>query len=43
MNASDVDLYHIELWVRYQEKDVKNGTETRVIIAKRDKLNNSKF
>eukprot|EP00112_Aurelia_sp_Birch-Aquarium-sp1_P016710 Seg381.27 transcript_id=Seg381.27/GoldUCD/mRNA.D3Y31 product="Anti-sigma-I factor RsgI6" protein_id=Seg381.27/GoldUCD/D3Y31 len=42
MNASDVDLYHIELWVRYQEKDAKNGTETRIIIAKRDKLNNNK-
>ena len=42
LNCSDNDLDKIELWIRYQGKEVKNHTETRIILAKRDKYNESK-
>eukprot|EP00795_Rhopilema_esculentum_P004379 gene4379-20601_t len=43
LNASDEDLYHIELWIRYQGNEVKNSTETRILLAKRDQYNNNKW
>ena len=42
LNASKEDAHNIELWVRYQGIEVKNHTETRIILAKRDRFNNSK-
>ena len=43
VNASKEDLHRIELWIRYQGNEVKNRTETRIILAQRDKYNNSQF
>eukprot|EP00794_Sanderia_malayensis_P008184 gene8184-9061_t len=39
LNASKDDFDKIELWIRYQGNDVKNNTETRLVLAKRDKFN----
>ena len=43
LNASRDDLHRIELWIRYQGNEVENHTETRIILAKRDQYNSSKF
>ena len=41
LNATDIDLYHIELWLRFQGNDVKNKSETRILLGRRDEFNKS--